>query len=96
MSTNEITDKDRYASVTISKEELLKRKRPDRPVWQMVEELLKDIPVDDLERMPTDGAEQHDHYIYGTPKRIQEGFTILLQGAHFITRNTVGPPGGAK
>ena len=68
MSTNEITDKDRYASVTISKEELLKRKRPDRPVWQMVEELLKEIPVDDLERMPTDGAEQHDHYIYGTPK----------------------------
>jgi hypothetical protein len=70
MSTNEITDKDRYASVTISKEELLKRKWPDRPVWQMVEELLKEIPVDDLERMPTDGAEQHDHYIYGTPKRI--------------------------
>ena len=69
MSTNEITDKDRYASVTISKEELLKRKRPDRPVWQMVEELLKEIPVDDQERMPTDGAEQHDHYIYGTPKR---------------------------
>ncbi len=62
MSTNEITDKDRYASVTISKEELLKRKRPDRPVWQMVEELLKEIPVDDLER--------NDHYIYGTPKRI--------------------------
>ena len=70
MSTTEITDKDRYASVTISKEELLKRKRPDRPVWQMVGELLKEIPVEDLERMPTDGAEQHDHYIYGTPKRI--------------------------
>lgn len=69
MSTNEITNKDRYASVTISKEELLKRKRVDRPVWQMVEELLKDIPVEDLERMPTDGAEQHDHYIYGTPKK---------------------------
>jgi hypothetical protein len=69
MSTNEGIDKTRYASVTMSKEELMKRKRSDRPVWQMVEELLKDIPVADLERMPTDGAEQHDHYIYGTPKR---------------------------
>jgi hypothetical protein len=69
MSTDEITNKNRYASVTISKEELLKRKRADRPVWQMVEELLKDIPVEDLECMPTDGAEQHDHYIYGTPKK---------------------------
>ncbi len=69
MSTNEGIEKTRYASVTMSKEELMKRKRGDRPVWQMVEELLRDIPVEDLERMPTDGAEQHDHYIYGTPKR---------------------------
>lgn len=69
MATDQITAKDRYASVTISQEELLKRRLPDRPVWLMVEELLKDIPDEDLERMPTDGAEQHDHYIYGTPKR---------------------------
>jgi hypothetical protein len=69
MSTNQNTGKDRYASVSMSQADLLKRKRPDRPVWQMVEELLKDIPVEDLERMPTDGSEQHDHYIYGTPKK---------------------------
>jgi len=69
MSTNEITGKDRYASVTLSKEDLLKRKRPVRPVWQVIEELLRDLPAEDLERMPTDGAEQHDHYIYGTPKK---------------------------
>ena len=53
----------------MSEEELQKRKRPDRPIWQMVEELLKDIPAEDLERMPADGSDQHDHYIYGTPKR---------------------------
>ena len=70
MAVNQIrSSKDRYASVTMSAEELLKRKRPDRPVWQMVEELLKNIPAEDLERMPTDGSDQHDHYIYGTPKR---------------------------
>ncbi|MEK6285554.1 MAG: hypothetical protein AABO57_07425 [Acidobacteriota bacterium] len=69
MSTNQITHKNRYASVSISQAELLKRKRPDRPVWQMVEELLKRIPQDVLDQLPTDGSEQHDHYIYGTPKR---------------------------
>jgi bifunctional DNA-binding transcriptional regulator/antitoxin component of YhaV-PrlF toxin-antitoxin module len=27
------------------------------------------LPPDVLERLPADGASQHDHYIYGTPKR---------------------------
>ena len=56
----------------MSKEELIRRKRPAKPIWQMVEELLKDLPAEDLARMPVDGAEQHDHYIYGTPKRLHE------------------------
>jgi len=53
----------------MSEEELMSRKRPERPIWQMVEELLSDIPQDVLDSLPTDGSEQHDHYIYGTPKR---------------------------
>jgi len=27
------------------------------------------LPPEALERLPADGASQHDHYIYGTPKR---------------------------
>ena len=27
------------------------------------------LPPETLERLPSDGASQHDHYIYGTPKR---------------------------
>jgi antitoxin component of MazEF toxin-antitoxin module len=27
------------------------------------------LPPEVLEKMPVDGASQHDHYIYGTPKR---------------------------
>jgi bifunctional DNA-binding transcriptional regulator/antitoxin component of YhaV-PrlF toxin-antitoxin module len=27
------------------------------------------LPQEVLDRLPTDGASQHDHYIYGTPKR---------------------------
>ncbi len=32
-------------------------------------ELFADVPDEVWERIPEDGSEQHDHYIYGTPKR---------------------------
>jgi hypothetical protein len=30
------------------------------------------VPSEELAKLPSDGAEQHDHYIYGTPKRLTE------------------------
>jgi hypothetical protein len=36
---------------------------------EIAAELLADVPEEVLERLPTDGAAQHDHYLYGTPKR---------------------------
>lgn len=41
----------------------------DKPIWEVAEELFGAIPDEALARLPTDGAAQHDHYIYGTPKR---------------------------
>jgi hypothetical protein len=35
----------------------------------MVERLHRDVPPEEWEKLPTDLSEQHDHYIYGTPKR---------------------------
>jgi bifunctional DNA-binding transcriptional regulator/antitoxin component of YhaV-PrlF toxin-antitoxin module len=29
----------------------------------------RSLPQETLDRLPADGASQHDHYIYGTPKR---------------------------
>ena len=43
--------------------------KPKQPFWQFIEELTADIPPEVLETLPTDGAEQHDHYLYGTPKQ---------------------------
>jgi hypothetical protein len=44
--------------------------RPEqKPIWEVAEELFGDIPDEELAQLPTDGAAQHDHYIYGTPKR---------------------------
>jgi hypothetical protein len=30
---------------------------------------MKDVPPEVMAAMPEDGASQHDHYIYGWPKR---------------------------
>ena len=40
-----------------------------RPVWEEILELTTDIPDEKWDKLPTDLAEQHDHYIYGIPKR---------------------------
>jgi len=38
-------------------------------IWEVAAELAAEIPEEDLARLPVDGAAQHDHYIYGAPKR---------------------------
>jgi hypothetical protein len=40
-----------------------------RPIWEVIAEIVKEIPEEDLDRIPHDGAENHDHYLYGAPKR---------------------------
>jgi antitoxin component of MazEF toxin-antitoxin module len=43
--------------------------RPRRPFWERIAALTADLPPEELDKSPTDAASQHDHYIYGTPKR---------------------------
>ena len=40
-----------------------------KPIWERIAESVADAPPEELAKLPTDGASQHDHYIYGTPKR---------------------------
>ncbi len=42
------------------------------PARSLVDDILalaSQVPQEVWDRLPTDGASQHDHYIYGTPKR---------------------------
>jgi antitoxin component of MazEF toxin-antitoxin module len=39
------------------------------PIWERILALTADAPAEELDKLPVDGASQHDHYIYGTPKR---------------------------
>ena len=40
-----------------------------KPIWEEILERTADIPDEEWDKLPTDLAEQHDHYLYGTPKR---------------------------
>jgi putative addiction module CopG family antidote len=40
-----------------------------RSIGEIIDELMSDVPDEVLDRLPVDGAAQHDHSIYGTPKR---------------------------
>jgi Arc/MetJ-type ribon-helix-helix transcriptional regulator len=40
-----------------------------RPIWEEIAEIAASVPEEEWAKLPVDGAEQHDHYIYGTPKR---------------------------
>ncbi len=40
-----------------------------KPIWEVAADIRKSIPAEEWAKLPVDGAEQHDHYIYGTPKR---------------------------
>jgi hypothetical protein len=39
------------------------------PHWKRIRAIMSKVPRKQMKQLPRDGAEQHDHYIYGTPKR---------------------------
>jgi Arc/MetJ-type ribon-helix-helix transcriptional regulator len=40
-----------------------------KPIWEEIAEITADVPEEAWDALPTDLSDQHDHYIYGTPKR---------------------------
>jgi hypothetical protein len=40
-----------------------------RPIWEVILSNMEDVPADQFAALPTDGASQIDHYLYGHPKR---------------------------
>lgn len=42
---------------------------PQKNIWEKIRECTAQIPDEEWAKMPTDGSYQHDHYLYGTPKR---------------------------
>ncbi len=65
--------KKRYTKTMIVPTEKTTKKQGKRHVGlellELMREATRDIPLEEFEKLPKDGAHQHDHYLYGTPKR---------------------------
>lgn len=42
-----------------------------KPIWEVFDEVAANLPPEVLAKLPTDGAENHDAYIYGK-RRVSE------------------------
>ncbi|MFT3743643.1 MAG: hypothetical protein QM785_05035 [Pyrinomonadaceae bacterium] len=40
-----------------------------RPIWEVLTEMSAEIPEEMWAELPTDGSINHDHYLYGAPKK---------------------------
>lgn len=45
-----------------------KKARKAKPISAIFEELSKEISIEEWDELPSDGAERHDHYLYGSSK----------------------------
>ncbi len=41
------------------------------PFWKAFTRRMHSLPDEVFDQLPTDGASEHDHYLYGSPKRNQ-------------------------
>jgi hypothetical protein len=58
----------RQQSVSIT-EPVAASNQPSKPIWEVFEEFADQLPESIAATLPTDGAAQIDHYLYGSPKR---------------------------
>ncbi|MEP6913898.1 MAG: hypothetical protein ABI923_14140 [bacterium] len=40
-----------------------------RPIWEIIEEISSRAPPGTWDSVPSDGSVNHDHYLYGAPKK---------------------------
>jgi hypothetical protein len=40
-----------------------------RPIWQAIQDNMKDVTPEEFAELPKDGASELDHYLYGHPRR---------------------------
>jgi len=67
-------EQDRVARLILDEVEAFGKKNEEEqpqqtPYWEVIQDIMKDVPDEELEKLPKDGAAEIDHYIYGTPKR---------------------------
>lgn len=44
-------------------------KKDARPIWEVITEISSQVPEEEWAKLPSDGSINHDHYLYGSPKK---------------------------
>lgn len=57
------------AAASIDETPVADRSNSGESLLEMIDRITADMTAEEIAQLPTDGAEQHDHYIYGIPKR---------------------------
>ncbi len=61
---------EQYAAQVLDRD-LEEDNRDARSVWDVFAESRKRVPAEEFAKLPKDGADEHDHYLYGHPKQNQ-------------------------
>ena len=51
------------------REDQAPRRRGTRPIWEIITEISSQAPSGTWDNVPSDGSVNHDHYLYGAPKK---------------------------
>lgn len=62
-------DKQRKVLEIVEKKVSVSQKKDSRPIWEVIAEISSQVPDEEWAKLPADGAENHDHYLYGAPKK---------------------------
>jgi hypothetical protein len=63
---------DDFLAALVDKQSAASNERQEpakKPISARIREIWADMPPEVRAKLPADGASQHDHYIYGVPKR---------------------------
>ena len=58
-----------YARLVLEQDLKSGPEKPRRHIPEVILDNVRDVPPEVMADMPADGASEHDHYIYGLPKR---------------------------
>ena len=53
----------------LKEEQESRPRKSGRPIWQIIEEISSQAPPGTWDSVPSDGSVNHDHYLYGAPKK---------------------------
>jgi len=66
---SDLADKPELLPIEPAPRIVLTEEQKQKPIWEIIDEVLGPVPPEERDRFPYDAAENLDHYLYGAPKK---------------------------